>query len=202
MSMTVSKRPRSSRIWLLPLCASALALPLAAQAMTKPKPGLWQQYTKSEVNGKDIVAAMAAARQQMMSKLTPEQRKMMEERMGPAEDDPHIIKSCLTAAQVDRINSPQDFVDQLNKDNDSCKYDATPVGSDTIKFHGSCAGEGEFNGDMNGTLIMKSTTAYSMSFAGKGKVTAAGDNAKPLDIKGTIDAKWLGSDCGDISPDE
>lgn len=201
MNSVATRRVVLRCAWLVPVCAGALTAPLTAFAVTKPKPGLWQQYTQSEVNGKDVVAAMAAARQQMMANASTMQRAIIEKRFGSMNDDPHIVKTCLSAEQAAKINDPKDFVDQLNKDHAGCQYGTPSVDGDTIKFHGSCTGSGNYNGDMDGTLLVKSDSAYTMTFAGKGTVDAGG-SPTPLEVKGKIDAKWLSDDCGGIAPDE
>jgi hypothetical protein len=201
MKSAIARHVLSPRMWLLSSCAAALAVPLTAFAVTRPKPGLWQQYTESEINGRDVMAAMGTARKQMMENMSTTQRAMIEKRFGAINDDPHIVESCLSAEQVAKIDSPEDFVDQLNKDHESCRYTVPTIDGNTIRFHGSCAGAGNYNGDMDGTLVVTSPTAYSINFAGKGSMTTDG-GAMPMELKGRIDAKWLSDDCGDIAPDE
>lgn len=196
MTSVFMLRPRAGRA-LLPFCAAGLLAPASALAVTKPKPGLWQQYTESKVNGTDVIAAMGAARAEMMKSLTPEQRAQMEKQLGGAGADPHLVKLCLTPEQVARINDPQDFIEQLNRDRDTCEYGRASVKGEVISFHGSCSGDGNFNGYMDGTLTVKSPTAYAIHFSGDGAVYSDGV-ATPMRVQGDIEASWLGADCGDV----
>ena len=126
---------------------------------------------------------------------------MVEQRFGSADADPHIAKVCMTAAQIERIDNPQDLINQLNEDRDSCVYGDPRGSGDNVKFSGTCTGTGNFNGHMDGLLIIASAKAYTMSFSGSGAV-ATDKGAVPMQVSGKIDAKWLSDDCGDVKPQD
>lgn len=194
-SPTAGRRPL---VPLLVLCALGATLPATALALTKPKPGLWEHRSDTRINGRDLMDSIAAVREKMMAGLPPERRAMMQKQSG---GDPHVTQSCLTAAQVAKVNSPQDFVDQLNTDRTDCKYTGTDAGNNSFRFHGSCAGSASFTGDIDGLMTIKSPTAYTVSFTGKGTGSAAGATM-PVTLEGKTDARWLAADCGDVKVDE
>ena len=192
---------------------SALALALAttpallpAASIVKPKAGLWEHQAKISLNGNDVLAGMAAARAKMMERMTPEQRAMMEAQMAKQgiQGDQRISKSCVTEAELAKINSPEDVVKMLNDNSEdqNCVYTATQSSAKEIKFHGVCkAGAQGFNGDINGVMAIDSPTAWTMTATGKGTMTMTAEGgAQPMNMESTIQSKWLGADCGDVPP--
>ncbi len=148
----------------------------------KVKPGLWEVNAEIERSGVPPIPPEALAR------LTPEQRaKLDQQPTGPRHS---VYKRCLTQADVDKGFEPM-----TGMENAKC---ARTVTADTPTLRaGRLACSGEMTG--GGNYRFEAPTPESM--VGNWDVTMSrGD--RTMTMKGTMQGKWLGSDCGDVKPRE
>jgi hypothetical protein len=166
---------------------SFFALPAHAQSI---KPGLWEITNKIGSADGQMQAAMAEMQKQM-AEMDPEERKMMEQMM--AKQGVHVsagagglsTRMCMTREMAARNELP---VQQQG----DCTHKRSPGAGGAMKISFACnnprtTGEGEvtFQGDTGYRMKMKITSE------------AAG---KPDVVTMDANAKWLGTDCGNVKP--
>jgi Protein of unknown function (DUF3617) len=154
--------------------------------------GLWEISTQMEGGRADKMAASMAKMQKELDKMSPEQRKQMQDmmankgiQMGTAGGGAGITaKICMSQDMV----AKNDFSGQRGE----CSHTTSPRMGNTIKYSFVCTkpasnGEGEitFQGREAYTQKMTITTTV------KGK-------PEKMDMYGR--GKWLGNDCGNIKP--
>ncbi|MBX3621549.1 MAG: DUF3617 domain-containing protein [Rhizobacter sp.] len=174
-----SKFVRWRVVGLIAACA------MVAHAQTAPpiKPGLWQVTSTRLVDGQK-----APELGEHLKNLPPEARKRMEANMKLHGVDmsggPGSMKMCMTRESLDQ--------GRWQGEQTNCKTDFTSRTGSTWKWRSSCTqppseseGEASFSGSESYTV--KSTTR--MTLQGQTRVTNM-----------TMNAKWLGADCGDLKP--
>lgn len=157
------------------------------------KPGLWEMKVEKSSGGTGMPsgADMEKAMKQMqanMAKLPPEQRKMMEERMGNTGmmfGSNGGMRVCLDKEDIKRNDIP------LNDDK-NCK---TTIKTQTAKRWAAdvVCSQPPSTGQVE--ALFESDTSYLVKV--KGQRTAAGkSSAYAMDMR----YKYLGSDCGGLKP--
>jgi Protein of unknown function (DUF3617) len=180
---------------------TACVLATAAPALWAQKlaPGLWENTTTMQGQGAEAEAARARMQEQM-SKMPPEQRKMMEQMMakqgaggglgaGGVMDmmagKPTTMRVCITPEQAAR-----DFVPPLGS---SCKVDSTDRDGKTLRMKISCGG------NPISTTESEVTFASDRAYSGKAVVnTVDKGKARRMDIAQV--GRWLAADCGSVKP--
>jgi len=170
---------------LLPLAGLFALCATTAHAQNTPpiKPGLWQVQNEREIDGKK--APDVADHLKTMS---PEARQRMEASMKLHGVDmsggPGQMKMCMTRESLDQ--------GKWQGEQTRCKTDFSTRSSSVWKWHSSCEqppsttdGEAAFASPESYTV--KSSTTMTMQ--GQTRVS-----------KMTLNAKWLGADCGDLKP--
>lgn len=181
----------SHRLGAAATAAFFLAAPALSRAQTM-KPGLWEITTQMPGgSGGKMDAAMAEMQKQMAS-MTPEQRKMVEDRMGKqgmvvsgGAGGGMKMKMCMTQEMVDRN-------EVASRQQGDCTQTRSPRSGNTMKFAFECTkppskGEGQvtFNGPDSYSMKVTSTTTVQ---------------GKPESMEMQGSGKWLGSDCGNVKP--
>lgn len=169
----------------------------AADFKMQPKPGLWKSNTEMMVNGEDVMAKMAAAREKMMEKMTPEMRASMQDQMK----DPREQLSCVTPAQIEKFKDVDSWMKYLSEDS-GCDFHPTAQTSTSVDFAGSCSGTQGFSGDYTGKLVSSSANQWTMTMNGKGNVSVPGGTSKPMEQNFKTVSTWQAADCGDVQPDD
>ncbi|MDM4765615.1 DUF3617 domain-containing protein [Pelomonas sp. SE-A7] len=157
------------------------ALSVQAQGM---KPGLWEMSQKPQLD--PAQQAKMEQAQKAMANMPAEQRQMMEKMMGQRGMQMGMangvisIKTCISKEQAEKHEMPV-------QDQGRCKHEVKRDGK-TVRTHFVCTdpaseGDGEFTFD--------SPEHYTSKLAIK-----RGDKAMSM----SGEARWLGSDCGDIKP--
>jgi hypothetical protein len=166
---------------LLVVLFSAAAVALAAQKIEplNVKLGLWEMTMTIKTNGQMPIPA------ELLSKLTPEQRAKLEEKMksqsaGPAQT--RTYKTCLTKEKMDNP-----FTDKKN-----CTSTVLTSTSSRIALKVQCT---EQEAKMNGTLEFEALSPENVKGSSH-LVATGGDHTMNLD--GTYLGKWIGSACGDV----
>ncbi len=175
--------------------APLLAFMLCANAQTM-KPGLWEINQKMKFGSSEMTGAMAAMQDQI-TKMSPEQRKQMQDMMSKQGVNIDLgavssaggpgalsVKTCMTPEMVAR--------NELPTVQGNCTSINSPRVGNTMKMSFTCtkppsSGEGQvtFVGPDAYTMKMTVTTTV------KGK-------PESMDMDGS--GKWLGASCGDVKP--
>ncbi|WP_158218849.1 DUF3617 family protein [Roseateles aquatilis] len=187
----ISRRPgpRSAPPLFAPLVAglllAAAAIPSSAQDI---KPGLWELKQRPQLDPQRQ-AQMEQAQKQIAA-MPPEQRKMMEQMMSQrgvsldlGQNGAITIKSCVSKEQAERALMP--------KTEGKCSHDMKRSGDKMIGSFRCTdpASEGE----------------TEVTFAGPDRYTTKSEirsqrGGKTETIRSTGEARWLGSDCGNLKP--
>ena len=179
----------------LTIATSLLLCTASANAQTM-KPGLWEITQKMKSGSAEMNNALAAMQDQM-AKMTPQQRKQMQDMMakqgvnmdlgaggGAAKPGEITVRMCMTREMIaENQTAPQQ---------PGCTHTQSPRVGNTWKMAFTCtnppsSGEGQVT--YNGSEGYTSRTTMSTQVQGKPeKMTMEGSG------------KWLGADCGTIKP--
>ncbi len=155
-------------------CSAAL---LAQTPALDIKVGLWEMTMTTKVGG-DMPTLD-------MSKLTSEQRTRMQEAMKQfmgTHTTTH--KSCITKADLQKGAF-------LGDDQPNCKTTVVKNTSTVLDAHQTCTG------DDASTNNLHFEAASPTTVTGTVKSTNTSDG-KTMNVEGTIAARWLGAECGDV----
>jgi hypothetical protein len=145
------------------------------------KTGLWETTRSTTRSGEVPIP------EEMLSRLTPEQRAKFEARMkanAAAKTTTHTDKSCVTKRTLEE--SP--FTDQQGQ----C--------TKKILTSTSSKAEASFVCDIEGTTAkgsVKVEAVNSETVKGEQQITAT-VNGRTMNTSGTFTSKWLGSSCGNV----
>jgi Protein of unknown function (DUF3617) len=124
----------------------------------------------------------------MLARLTPEQRAKLEQQQGGTR---HIVnKRCITQADIDKGFAPMAGMERAN-----CTRTVTS-NTPTLRA-GRLACTGEMTGGGNYRFEARNPESIIGNWAA---TMSRGD--KTMTMKGAMQGKWLGSDCGDVKPRE
>jgi hypothetical protein len=149
----------------------------AAQTRLNIKPGEWESTVTNETSGQLPVP------QEMLDKMTPEQRAKMEAMMkargmqGPRST---VTKSCVKQEDLDK---------PFGHENKFCKQSIVSSSATKQEIHMECDMGG---GKQVGTL--KFEAVDSSSVKGTMQMTAT-NGGRTMNVNSTISAKWLGPAC-------
>jgi uncharacterized protein DUF3617 len=163
----------------------AAMLPALAADNTpfKVKPGLWEITADIERSGVPPLPPDVLAR------LTPEQRAKLEQQQQAG---PHrsVTKRCLTQADVDKGFEPMAGMERAN-----CTRTVTSS-TPTLR-----AGRIACTGEMTGAGSYRFEARTPESISGNWDATMS-HGGTPMTMKGAVQGKWFGKDCGDVKPRE
>jgi len=128
-----------------------------------------------------------------MQNMTPERRAQMEammKNMAARAAQPRTWQRCITAEQLKRDAA---FGETQRAD---CKQTVTTNSASDWEVHAQCSGEGR-QSDITAHFHADSPT----SVTGTVDMAITAD-ARNMNGKNTISAKWLSADCGDVKPGE
>jgi uncharacterized protein DUF3617 len=167
---------------LLVVLFSAVTVAWAAQKIEplNVKLGLWEMTMTTRTIGEMPIPA------ESLSKLSPEQRAKLEERMkarsaGTAQT--HTYKTCLTKEKV--TSNP--FADKKN-----CTSTILTSTSSKIALKVQCT---EQEVQMGGNLEFEALNTENVK--GSGRMAATGGD-HTMNVDATYTGKWIGSACGDV----
>jgi len=172
------------------LLGLTLLWPLALFAADDYKPldvklGLWESTLTSQTTG------MPPLPEELLSKLTPDQRARMEAAMkaraakGP---QTRVTKSCLTKDQLDKA------LTFGSEGNAACKRTLINSSSTKQDIRFDCSDE---KSGMKGSGTVHVEAINSENVKGAVQVSAAG-GANNMNTQMSFSAKWVSSDCGDV----
>jgi hypothetical protein len=168
-------------VGLIAVCAAV------AHAQTAPpiKAGLWQVTSERMVDGQKVQAPDMS---QQMANMPPEARKQMEAMMKQRGIDMSAgggtMKICMTREHLDE--------GRWRSDEGGCKTDFTTRTATLWKWRSVCTQPpSESVGEASITSPERYTVKVSTTTERKGE---------PRSSQMTMNAKWLGADCGDVKP--
>jgi hypothetical protein len=161
------------------LAAGAVLSISMAHAQTPPvKPGLWEI---KQVGGEDRSAQMA----DRMKNLPPDKRAQIEAMMKERGVD--------LAGGATHVCFDKDSMDVAQMDKQTtCKTDFSSRTSSSWKWHSVCA---QFKSESDGAAVFTNAENYTIH-----TTTTSSMSGQPKTTQRTMQAKWLGSDCGDLKP--
>ncbi|HET7774640.1 MAG TPA: DUF3617 domain-containing protein [Burkholderiaceae bacterium] len=165
----------------------------AAPAQAQMKAGLWEtRVTRQTLNGEDMNARMAEAQKRMQeatARMTPEQRKQMEQMMGKQGmqmGTPGTARFCVSAAMAARQ-------EPLPDPEGHCKNEKFVRSGNTVDFEFVCTRP-------DGTMRGKGRTSFSGD-SSRTEMTMTGQRAgKPMNMVMESESRYLGADCGGLKP--
>lgn len=190
----------------LALSASLAAICLPSQAEVIPlklAPGLWEETSVTMINGHSVEEVMRKSQERMMARLTPEQRKQMQEQMADR-DGGGTTQTCLTPAQVAHGIDTADIKRKMEESMQGCKVDIISANSSGARFKAACIGPQGNGYNGSGEYTVRNAKEWSYKMVGDGKPMSP--NGAPLpqvgDVHATqeVTARWKGSDCGNVQP--
>jgi hypothetical protein len=172
--------PSSRLLVAAALAASTVFIAPFAAAQTPPiKPGLWEM---KQVGGDDRMAKMA----ERMKNMPADQRAKMEAMMKQSGVD-------ITSDGATHVCYDKDSMDvaQLEKQT-TCKTDYSSRSSSAWKWHTVCS---QLKSEGDGEAVFTNAENYTLNIT-----TTSSMSGQPKTTKRTMQAKWLGSNCGDLKP--
>ena len=164
----------------LAVCA-AVALPLLAAEKFGAKAGLWETTTTMKLGGA-AAPAIAAIPPEMLANLPAAQRAQVEQALGMAGGKPVVARSCVTEKDLAEGAFRQPPQQQELK----CTFN---VASSTAKRQETTFKCESPVGPADGKLVVDLIDPGHV----KGTMQV---NAPQMSMDTTLDAKWLGADCG------
>jgi len=169
------------------LAALTLAAGVSRAADLTPlnlKPGLWESTSVSERSGMPGMAAIPADK---LAAMPPEARARIEAQMKAMSSPTTTTKqSCRTEKDL-RL-----FTDDGNK---SCKQTVVTSTSTKQEIKMECNMTGNSGA---GTVTVEAKDPEHVNGL---VIMHMGSNGRNMDMKVTINAKWLSSSCGDVKPE-
>jgi Protein of unknown function (DUF3617) len=144
--------------------------------------GLWETTTTTSMNGALPIP------DELLSKLTPEQRARMEERMKASSGEKNrsnTFKNCMTK---EKIEKGADF----GKDDTKCTRTIITSTSSKAEVHMACDMSG-----MKGEGTVQVDVLSPESIKGSVHMTVNG-GGHTMNSNSTFTSKWIGQACGDI----
>lgn len=175
----------------------ALATVCAANAFAQPvaiKPGLWQldMTLPASVQGNQMAGMLEMMKKQMAS-MPPEQRKEMEKMLADMDargtkitGDGLRTNECFTKENIARFDL------MGKKGPDGCTNQATPVAGG-VNVSMQCPKQ---QMKIDAAVKYQGDKAYTFDST----ATLPGPDGKMMTQKTTGTGKWLGSDCGKVTP--
>jgi hypothetical protein len=189
----------------LALTVSLATLSMASQAEVlkfKIAPGLWEETHTTLINGKNVEDGMRQQMAAMMARMTPEQRKMMQESMGNRTAGGATL-ICITPERVAKGFDTDTLKRNLENKAQGCTLDLISSSPSGAKYKAVCSGAQGANYSGNGEYKATSDKEWSFNMVADGKVT--GPNGAPVPQAGNfhatqeVHARWKSSDCGKVA---
>lgn len=148
------------------------------------KLGLWESTVTTQTSGRPPIP------DEVLSKLSPDQRARMEEAMKAQQAKgatPRTNKSCLTKESLDKALT-------FGNEGPNCKRTVITSNSSKQEIRFDCT-DPQSNIKTSGTMHVEALNSENVK--GTGQVTA-GNGANNMNVQVNFSAKWLGSDCGPL----
>ena len=176
------------RVVFIGLClgVGSLAPALAAdKTALKVKPGLWEMTVDNETSGRPPIPA------EVLARLPPEQRAQIEAQLQQMTPPKHQVKKqCVTQKTLD-----SGFAEMEKMSEGNCTRTVVANTATLLEGRVQCTGAG----NVSGSYRFEARTPETL--AGTSDMTTS-DGTNTMKMKYNVKGKWLGSDCGDVEPDE
>lgn len=172
------------------ICLALLPLSTIALAQ-KVTPGLWE-HSMTMKGGGEMEAAMAKMKDEM-ARMSPEQRKMMQDMMAQrgisigtgAGGKAITAKVCITPEMASR--------DEIPQHDSNCKQTSKERSGNTVRFKFACTGKEAASGEGEYTFVS------DKQHQGKTVINTT-VKGKPERMEMDHSGKWLAADCGSVAP--
>ena len=178
------------KIRYVPIAVAGMLIAAGASAQNM-KPGLWEVTNNMKSGSGGQMEQAQVQMQQQMAKMTPEQKKMMQDmmakqgmQMGSGPGGGMSVKTCITKEMAAR--------DELPMQQGDCRTTNQQKSGNTMKFAVACANPPSTG---EGQVTLTSPEAFSMRMAVQSK---AGGQSHTVNMEGT--GRWLSADCGSVKP--
>lgn len=172
------------------LSCFALVAFTTAQSLPAPpvKPGLWEVKSSAlDGNGREVPPPEQAAFAQMTPEMRARMAEMMKARGASMPDASGAMKTCFAKETLESGRWQQTAADM------GCTTKYSGTSGNTWKWHSSCPAPRPSEAD--GEIVFTNPESYRVKVTMT--TTVAG---KPTTSVRLMQAKWLGTDCGDIKP--
>lgn len=176
---------RMKKTLLLAIGVSGALITGVVAATLDVKPGLWEVTTRGEATGTPPIPP------QMLAQMSPAQRAQMMAAMQGRMNQPTVTRSCLTQKMIDRGM----YLDR--PDDDHCTQTVTGNSAHSLDVRVMCTGEQQEK--TTGSMHVDATSRESISGAFNMVST---DGTNTMTMKRKLQGKWLGSNCGNVKPQE
>jgi Protein of unknown function (DUF3617) len=166
-------------LWSLTCLSASILLAAGKYQPLNVKTGMWQTTWTSTVSGAPPVP------QEMLDKMTPEQRARFEAAMSKMASGTPVTrtsKSCLTRERLEK--------DPFN-DRKSCKETVVTSTGSKMEVHEVCTEE---QSTFDSKVRIEASDSESVKGWVQSTVTGSG---KTMNVNGTFTSKWLGGVCMD-----
>ena len=176
------------------ILAIGILCPLATWAQNIDiKTGLWENTLSTEIAAMPAMPAMPAISEETLAKMPPAQRaqveQMMKGRGSAGSPRATTTKSCITR---ETLSKPL-----YNSTDKTCNAKLVGATANMQNVHIVCAPGGtKTEGDMTIERIDPEHVKGTMV------MTSTGEAGRSMDMKMTMNDKWISSDCGDVKPYE
>ena len=183
-----------------------LGLGVAATAQAeiiplKLTPGLWEQTSAIVVNGQNLEQMMFQMREQMMAKMKPEERAILQQNMPSMAENPAAGKhlDCLTPAYVAKGIDTEQFRKQLESSAKQCDVRLLSASASGGKYEMNCKIPNGGTQKAVGEYVVKSDKEWTYHAVANGDMQGAPAGTK---YQSTIDLHgvWKGANCGKVRP--
>ena len=175
------------------IAATLAGLAVAGHAADFPKrkPGLWEVQTSTQGTG--MPQGGMPDMNEAMSKMSPEQRamveRMMKDRGVGMGGKPHSFRYCLTQERAERERVPQPDADT------ECTHKVDGSSSSEATFSFSCKRKDGSTVEGHGRAHDLTPESYATEVDMKMQ-----HDGKPMDVHTQQKGKWLGTDCQGLKP--
>lgn len=159
------------------ICAIIAGIVLFAAEPLNVKLGQWESTSTTQLSG------MPPIPQDVLDKMTPQQRQMMEERMKSMQGKPTVTKYCVKQEDIDKALS-------FGSDDKTCTRTILTSSSTRQEIKIECNRE---NGKATGTIRIE--TADRENVKGVVQMSMASGGGRSMNVNSTFTAKWLGATC-------
>jgi len=198
----MNKVARCKQFLLFP-CLLVTSVAVQAEVIPmKLMPGLWEESSSTTLNGQNMQSAIRQMQEQMMAKMSPEERAQMQSAMGGRDGSGKKLV-CLSPEQVARGINVDKIKKQIEQDSGgNCAVSSWTVNASGGKFNLSCASPTGEKQQGQGEFIAKNNKEWSFHLTSGGDMPGAG--GKPQKYQAVVQSRsvWKSSDCGTVRPEE
>lgn len=161
----------------------------AENPFSKIEPGLWEQQSKTLLNGQDMMSQMMTSHGSMMNSLPADKKKKMMDQLAG------LSRTCVKADDIKNRMSPEAMVKEHVGTQTSCKWSLDKAEGSLIQFSVNCDVPGKYQNKGTIQIEVKNSKSWSFIYKGLGKSLVQGSNSKEVATVITRTSHWVGTDC-------